>query len=68
MSGGSIEDSGIFASSNQSSALLNIEMQTRLDQQLGRTIAGVSDTLTLAARHLASGGDVYGTLNWNSVL
>jgi hypothetical protein len=68
MSGGSVEDSGIFASSNQSSALLNIEMQTRLDQQLGRTIAGVSDTLTLAARHLASGGDVYGTLNWNSVL
>ena len=68
MSGGSVEDSGIFASSNQSSALLNIEMSGRLEQQLGRTISGTSDVLTLAARHLATGGDVYGTLNWNSIV
>ena len=68
MSGGSIEDSGIFASSNQSSALVNSELGYIFEQQLGRSIAGVSDSVTLAARALASGSTVYGTINWNSVV
>jgi hypothetical protein len=68
MSGGDIEDSGIFASSNQSSALINAELGYIFEQQLGRSIAGVSDTLTLSARALLTGGNVYGTLNWNSVV
>jgi hypothetical protein len=68
MSGGDIEDSGIFASSQQSSALINAELGYIFEQQLGRTIAGVSDSVTLAARALATGGNVYGTLNWNSVV
>ena len=72
MSSGTVEDSGIFASSNQSSALLNIELAHRFENQLGRSLTGTntysSDTYTLAARHLATGGDVYGTLNWNTIV
>jgi hypothetical protein len=68
MSGGAVEDSGIFASSNQSNALINIEIARRFEQQLGRDQSGTSDTITLAARHLAGSGSVYGTLNWNSVV
>lgn len=68
LSGGTVEESGIFASSNQSSALVNSTLEYRFDHQLGRTIAGVSDTITLAARHLVTGGNVYGTINWNSVV
>lgn len=68
MSGGVVEDSGIFASSNQSNALVNASLGYIFEQQLGRTLSGVSDTFTLAARSLASGSTVYGTLNWNAVL
>jgi hypothetical protein len=68
MTGGAVEESGIFANSNQSSALLNLEIVSGFDQQLGRDQSGVSDTYTLAARHLATGGNVYGTLNWNAIL
>jgi hypothetical protein len=68
MSGGAVEDSGIFASSNQSNALINIEIARRFEQQLGRDQSGTSDTITLAARHLAGSGSIYGTLNWNSIV
>ncbi len=68
MSGGTVEDSGIFASSNQSSALINAYLPNTFEQQLGRTISGTADTYTLAVRHLVTGGNVYGTLNWNSIL
>lgn len=68
MSGGVVEDSGIFASSNQSSALVNVEVAHRFEQQLGRDQTPTSDTYTLATRHLVTGGTVYGTLNWNSII
>jgi len=68
MSGGTVEDSGIFASSNQSNALINAYLPSTFEQQLGRTIGGTADTYTLAVRHLGTGGNVYGTLNWNSIL
>lgn len=68
MSGGIVEDSGIFASATQSKDLINIEIARRFEQQLGRDQSGTSDTITLAARHLAGSGSVYGTLNWNSVI
>jgi hypothetical protein len=68
MTGGTVEDSGIFSSSNQSSALINAYLASTFEQQIGRTIGGVSDTFTLAVRHLATGGNVFGTLNWNSIL
>jgi hypothetical protein len=68
LSGGTVEDSGIFASSNQSTALINAYLPNTFEQQLGRTIGGTADTYTLAVRHLGTGGNVYGTLNWNSIL
>jgi hypothetical protein len=68
MTGGTVEDSGIFSSSNQSSSLINAYLASTFEQQIGRTIGGVSDTFTLAVRHLATGGNVFGTLNWNSIL
>ena len=68
MTNASIEESGLFASSNQSSQLVNSTLEYRFDHQLGRTIAGVSDTFTLAARHLLTGGNMYGTLNWNAIV
>ena len=68
MTNASIEESGIFASSQQSSALVNANLGYIFEQQLGRTIAGASDTVTLAARALASGVNVYGTINWNAVV
>ena len=72
MTGAIIEDSGIFASSNQSSALVNAELASRLESQVGRSLASAStyttDTYTLAARSLASGVSVYGTLNWNTIV
>ena len=71
LTGGSVEESGIFTNSNQSSAIVNENLEYRFDHQLGRAMSGgvvVSDTLTLAARHLAVGGNVYGTLNWNAII
>jgi hypothetical protein len=68
MTGGVVEESGLFESSNQSRQIINENLQYAFEQQLGRTIGGTSDTYTLAVRHLSSGGNVYGTLNWNSIL
>jgi len=68
MSGGSVEDSGIFTSTTQAATMVNVELSRRFEQQLGRDQTPTSDVLTLAVRHLATGGTVYGTLNWNSVV
>jgi hypothetical protein len=68
MTGGVVEESGLFESSNQSRQTINENLQYAFEQQLGRTIGGTSDTYTLAVRHLLTGGNVYGTLNWNSIL
>ena len=32
--------------------------------QIGQTIAGVSDTITLAAKGASNGDDICGTLKW----
>jgi|LakMenE01Jun11ns_1017448.scaffolds.fasta_scaffold9956727_7 hypothetical protein len=69
MTGGIVEESGLFESSNQSRQIINENLQYAFEQQLGRTIGGASDTFTLGVRHLSTGGgNVYGTLNWNSIL
>jgi hypothetical protein len=68
MSGGNVEDSGIFNSSNQSRNTINEAIKFSFDSQLGRTISAISDVYTLAVRHLATGGNVYGSLNWNSLV
>lgn len=68
MTGGVVEESGLFESSNQARQIINETLQYAFEQQLGRTIGGTSDTFTLGVRHLLTGGNVYGTLNWNSIL
>lgn len=68
MTGGIVEDSGFFASSNQSNNLRTQELEYNWEQQLGRDQTPTSDTLTLAARHLVTGGSVYGSLNWHDLV
>jgi hypothetical protein len=68
MSNGTIEDSGFFASSNQSNNLRTEDITYNWEQQLGRDQTPTSDTLTLAARHLVNGGNVYGSLNWHDLV
>jgi hypothetical protein len=68
MTGGVVEESGLFESSNQARQIINETLQYAFEQQLGRTIDGTSDTFTLGVRHLVTGGNVYGSLNWNSIL
>ena len=54
MTGGTILHSEYFSATNQSGGSLNVEQQYNFDTQLGRTIAGTSDVLVLAAQHLGS--------------
>lgn len=68
MSGGIVEDSGFFASSNQSNNLRTQELEYNWEQQLGRDQTPTSDTLTLAVRHLVTGGTVYGSMNWQDLV
>jgi hypothetical protein len=64
MSGGTVVESGIITSSNQSKSTINQDLTYNWAMQLGKSIEGVSETMTLAVRHLAVGGNVYGSLNW----
>lgn len=68
MSGGIVVQTGIFASSNQAAGTISSLGEFRFDLQLGRDIQAVSDTLTLAVRHLATGGTVFGSLSWMDLL
>ena len=68
MSGGVVEETGFFSSSNQSKVSVNNSLAYVWDMQLGRNLTPTSDTFTLAVRHLSTGGDVYGSLNWNDLL
>jgi hypothetical protein len=68
MTGGTTEDSGFFASSNQSNNLRTQEIDYNWEQQLGRDQTPTSDTITLATRHLVTGGVVYGSLNWHDLV
>lgn len=64
MSGGTIVRTTFLASSNQSSSTLDTETGYNFDLQLGRTIAGVSDVYTLAARVFSGSADIIGALEF----
>ena len=68
MSGGVVEESGFFTSSNQAKGNVSMNLDYIFDMQIGRDQTPTSDTFTLAVRHLAGGGDVYGSLNWNDLV
>ena len=61
LSGGTILRSEYLASTNQSSPQLDVNGTYNWALQLGRTIAGVSDTLTVAARVTSGSADVIAT-------
>jgi hypothetical protein len=64
LSGGTILQSFYVSSSNQLRGNLNIEEEYNFGFQLGRTIAGVSDTFTVAARTLSGSQSAIGTLEF----
>lgn len=68
LNSGTVEASSIFTSSNQSKSNAISTIGYNWDLQLGRDVSGNSDTLTLAVRHLATGGQVFGSLAWNDLL
>jgi len=61
LSGGTILRSEYLGSTNQASPQLDVNGSYNWALQLGRTIAGVSDTLTVAARVTSSTGGIVGT-------
>lgn len=64
LSGGTILRSEYVDSTNQASSTLEVNGVYNFGLQLGRTIGGTSDTLTVAARVLSGTGDAVGTLEF----
>lgn len=61
LSGGTILRAEYLGSTNQAAPQLDVNGSYNWALQLGRTIAGVSDTLTVAARVTSVTGDIVGT-------
>jgi hypothetical protein len=64
MSGGTIVKTAFLASTNQASSVLDADTGYNFDLQLGRTMAGVSDVYTLAARVLSGSDTIIGALEF----
>lgn len=64
LSGGTILRSEYVKGTNQSTAQLDVNGSYNFGLQLGRTIAGVSDTFTLAARVTSGSDDIVGTVEF----
>jgi hypothetical protein len=64
LSGGEILRSEYVKGTNQASAQLDVNGSYNFGFQLGRTIAGNSDTLTLAARVTSGSDDIVGTMEF----
>lgn len=68
MSGGTILRAEYLESTNQSSPQLDVNGGYNFGLQLGRTIGGTSDTLTVAARVLSGTGDAIATMEFYDLL
>lgn len=64
LSGGTIIKSEYVKGTNQTSTQLDVDAGYNFGFQLGRTIGGTSDTLTLAARVSSGTDDIIGTLEF----
>ena len=64
LSGGEILNVQYLSGTNQSASGIGTTFDYNFDLQLGRTIAGTSDTLTLAARVFAGNNDIIGTFEF----
>lgn len=68
MSSGTILRAEYLASTNQASPQLDVNGDYNFGLQLGRTIGGTSDTLTVAARVLSGTGDAIATMEFYDLL
>jgi len=64
ITGGTIVKQGFATSSNQSTSSINLSNQDIFSGQLGVSISGTSDIVTLAASSYGSTADVFATLGW----
>lgn len=64
MSGGTRINGGLFTSAQKADGLLQNQIDYNYEFQLGRDLNKNSDSLTLAVRHIAVGGTVYGGINF----
>ena len=64
LSGGRVITQGIFVGSNKGGAAQVSNNEVDFSQQLGRTIAGVSDIWCLAAIATTNNDDAVGVVNW----
>lgn len=64
LAGGTIIDSGIFVGGNKGGTASISSQEVDFSQQLGRTIAGVSDVFCLAAIATTNNDDAVGSLTW----
>lgn len=64
LTGGTIVDQGIFVGSNKGGSAQVNSSEVDFSQQLGRTIAGVSDIWCLAAIATTNNDDAVGVVSW----
>lgn len=64
LSGGTVVSQGIFVGANKGGAAQVTNNEVDFSQQLGRTIAGVSDIWCLAAIATTNNDDAVGVVNW----
>jgi hypothetical protein len=67
LTGGTIMRSDYVNNTNQASSQLDVNGSYNFGLQLGRTIAGVSDTFTLAARVTSGSADIVGTMEFYDI-
>jgi hypothetical protein len=64
LSGGKVITQGVFVGSNKGGSAMVTSNEIDFSQQLGRTIAGVSDIWCLAAIATTNNDDAVGIVNW----
>lgn len=64
LTGGTIVDLNYTAGSNQGSGTATGDVEYNFDNQLGASIAGVSDIFTLAARTISGTDDIIGSMSY----
>jgi hypothetical protein len=64
VSNGTVIDQGIFVGSNKGGTASVSANEVDFSQQLGRTIAGVSDVWCLAAIATTNNDDAVGVVSW----
>ena len=67
LTGGTVMRSDYVNNTNQASSQLDVNGSYNFGLQLGRTIAGVSDTFTIAARVTSGSADVVATLEFYDI-